>query len=67
MGDELTADEHSWIARDNLRWERAHAIATRFNVDVGGVYHVLRNLEKTPSQRLREGLRHGRLFRAHRG
>jgi hypothetical protein len=33
---------------------------------VSGVYRVLRNLEKTPTERLRAALQHGRLFGIHR-
>ncbi len=61
--DSLTAEEHAWLVADEERWRRAQRIAERHpGVDVGGVYHVLRNLEKTPSQRLRAALDHGRLF-----
>jgi hypothetical protein len=61
----LTPQERTWIARDERRWQRAHAIAARHRgMDVGGVYHVLRNRELTPSERLRAGLQHGRRFRA---
>jgi hypothetical protein len=64
--DSLTPEEHTWLVRDEERWRRAHEIAARnAGVDVGGVYRVLRNLEKTPTERLRAGLQHGRLFRIH--
>jgi hypothetical protein len=64
--DDLAPEQRAWLARDEKRWRRAHAIAAAHpGVDVGGVYHVLRNLEKTPSQRLRDALRHGRFFRSH--
>jgi hypothetical protein len=58
--------EREWLERDNERWRRAHAIAASHpGMDVSGVYHVLRNLEKTPTERLRDALRHGRLFSPH--
>ena len=60
----LSPDQQAWLIRDELMWQQAHEIALRENVDVSGVYHALRNLEKTPSERLRNGLRHGRYFRA---
>jgi len=64
----LTSDERAWLERDEQRWCRAHAIAALDpTVDVGGVYRVLRNLEKTPTERLRAALFHGRLFGIHRG
>jgi hypothetical protein len=64
--DALTPEQQEWLIRDEVRWQRAHAIAARANVDVSGVYHVLKNLEKAPSERLRNGLGHGRYFRADR-
>jgi hypothetical protein len=66
-GDSLTADQRSWLVSDEKRWQRAYQIAARHpGVDAGGVYRVLRNLEKTPSERLRASLFHGRLFSSHR-
>jgi len=60
----LSASEREWLIRDEKRWQRAHEIAQgHAGLDVGGVYHVLRNLEKTPSERLRAALQHARLFR----
>lgn len=64
--DALTPDQRAWLIQDELLWQRAHAIAARATVDVSGVYHVLRNLQKSPSERLRAGLHHGRYFRADR-
>jgi hypothetical protein len=58
---DLSPEEQRWLVDDERRWREAHAIAER-HVDAGGVYHVLRNLEKTPSQRLRAALQRGRLF-----
>ena len=65
--DALTDEEQAWILRDEECWRRAHEIAAAHpGVDVGGVYRVLRNLEKTPTERLRNALTHGRLFSVHR-
>jgi hypothetical protein len=64
--DELSEQERAWVQRNEERWRQARAIASEHpGMDVSGVYHVLRNLEKTPTQRLRDALRHGRLFGAH--
>jgi hypothetical protein len=66
--ESLTPEEREWVIRDERRWRRAHQIASRNSgVDVGGIYRVIRNLEKSPSERLRAALHHGRLFGAHRG
>ena len=65
--DSLPPDERAWIEADERRWRRAHEIAAkRPGMDVGGVYHVLRNLEKSPTERLKAALLHGRLFGLHR-
>jgi len=64
--DRLTPEQRAWVVRDEKRWRRAHEIAqANPGLDVSGVYHVLRNLEKTPTQRLRAALHHGRLFGVH--
>lgn len=70
MGDvtseSVTDDERAWLVNDEKRWQRARTIAARHpGMDPGGVYRVLRNLEKSPSERLSAALHHGRLFRAH--
>jgi hypothetical protein len=65
--DSLTPEQHAWLVADEKRWQRAHNIAERHpGVDAGGVYRVLRNLEKTPSERLKAALMHGRLLRLYR-
>ncbi len=64
--DELTDEQRAWLVQDERRWRRAHEIAGRQEgLDIGGIYRVLRNLEKTPAQRLHTALDHGRLFRIH--
>jgi hypothetical protein len=64
----LTPEERAWLVRDEARWRRAHEIVgSDPRIDVNGVYRVLRNLEKTPSERLRDALYHGRLRRLHPG
>jgi hypothetical protein len=63
----LTDEERAWIVRDEARWRRARDIAAQHpGMDAGGVYHVLRNLEKTPTDRLRAALHHGRVLGSHR-
>lgn len=68
IGDaaELTEAERAWLVKDEETWRRARDIASQHpGMDSSGVYHVLRNLEKTPSDRLRAALSHGRLFGIH--
>jgi len=61
--ESLTPEERAWIIADEERWRRAYAIAGEHRgIDAGGIYRVLRNLEKSPTERLRAGLEHGRLF-----
>ncbi len=62
MGVERDAKEQAWLEHDEELWRRAHAIAARHpGVDASGVHHVLRNLERSPEQRLARGLKHGEL------
>lgn len=62
----LTPEQRAWILADEQLWRRAHRAAERHpGVDVAGIYRVLRNLDKPPSERLRAALHHGRLFRVH--
>jgi hypothetical protein len=59
--DALTQTDRAWLVRDEARWRRAREIAADYpGMDVSGVYHVLRNLEKTPTERLRAALVNGR-------
>lgn len=62
---DLTPEQRALVARMEPLWRRAHAIvADRPDLDVGDVFHALRNLERTPSERLRRALIHDRR-RAH--
>jgi hypothetical protein len=64
---ELTQEQRAWAERMEPLWRRAHAIvAERPDLDVSDVFHALRNLERTPAQRLRRALGHAR-NRAHGG
>jgi hypothetical protein len=48
----------AWAARADQLWQRARKIAaSRPGIDVSGVYHALRNLERPPEERLRRGLK----------
>ena len=67
VNSELTQEQKQWLDADERLWRRAVEIAGRSNgLDATGIYHVLRNLVLSPSERLRKGLAHGRL-RAKRG
>ncbi len=67
--EQLSPEQRAWVIENEQLWRRAHEIAARNpGVDVGGIYHVLRNLKKPPAERLRAALEHGRhFFRAHAG
>jgi hypothetical protein len=55
----LTEAQRLWILADEARWRRAHEVVdNRPELDVGDVYHAICNLERTPTERLRRGLRH---------
>jgi hypothetical protein len=66
--ESLSPEHRAWVIHSEQLWRKAHDIAARNpDVDVSGIYHVLRNLEKTPTQRLRDILGIGQaLFRTHR-
>jgi hypothetical protein len=59
--ESLTPAERDWLIADEALWQRAHRIAGQNpELDVGDVYHTLRNFQRSPEERLRRGLRHGR-------
>jgi hypothetical protein len=67
MQQQLTDAERAWLEEDQALWERATEIALRHpDLDVGGLYHTLRNLQRTPEERLRRSLAHARLRRTQR-
>jgi hypothetical protein len=50
---ELTPEQRAWLEHDNELWRRAYAIVARHpGMDVSDVHHVLRNLERSPEERL---------------
>ena len=63
----LSDAERDWVLADEARWRKAHRIAAeRADLDVGDLYHAICNLERSPSERLRRGLRsRNDLVRAH--
>jgi hypothetical protein len=60
--DDPVSVSGSWLHRAEELWDRARKIAaSREGVDVTGVHHALRNLERSPEERLRRALSFGRL------
>lgn len=63
---DLTAAQKDWLEEDEHLWRRAYEIVARHdNLDVSGVYHTLVNFKRSPGERLRRGLSHGRLRPQH--
>ena len=59
--ESLTPAEREWLTADEALWQRAHRIvAQNPDLDLSDVYHTLRNFQRSPAERLRRGLRHGR-------
>jgi hypothetical protein len=59
---DLTEDQRRWAIEHESIWRRAHEIAGRHpGMDVSGVYHVLCNLRRSPTERMRNGLTLDRL------
>jgi hypothetical protein len=60
--DASTEEElQAWVHRDDALRERARVLAAKLGRDEEGIYRTLKNLQRTPSERLRLGLRHARL------
>jgi hypothetical protein len=56
-GEGQTDEQLDWLLHSAALWREAHSIAAANpGVDVGDVYHSLRCLELSPSQRLGRGL-----------
>ncbi len=60
---QLTPEQRAWVQADLALRAQAREIAGRLQLDEGDVYHQLKQLRRTPSERLRQGLAHGRLRR----
>ncbi len=58
--DLLSSEEQTQVAEEFLLQERAAAIASELGVQMDEVRHQLKQLLRTPTQRLRLGLTHGR-------
>jgi hypothetical protein len=59
----LTPTEREWLIADERLWQRAHRIVAQApELDVSDVYHTLRNFQRTPTERLRRGLRRRRMI-----
>jgi len=58
----LSEANRQWLVADEAVWARSHEIVGRHpHLDVSGVYHTLKNLQRSPAERLRRGLAHARL------
>ena len=61
----LLSPEHRALALEEIEFRRrAQVIAVRTGIDLSDVVHTLRQFARTPDQRLKLGLSHGRHFRA---
>lgn len=61
MGQSLS-DRQAWVTHSESLWRRAHELARLHpEHDPSDLYHALRSLELTPSERLCAGLQRGRL------
>jgi aconitase B len=61
--EQLSPEQQAWARADLALRERASAMAARLGLDPGDVYHQLKQLKRSPSERLRVGLAQGRLRR----
>ena len=60
--DRLVDDElRAWVQRDDALRARARPLAIKLGRDEEGIYRTLKNFQRSPAERLRLGLRHGRL------
>jgi hypothetical protein len=64
--DAIDEDLQAWVLRDDSLRARARDLAVKLGRDEEGIYRTLKNLRRSPSARLRLGLRHGRLHPDHR-
>lgn len=58
------SDHQRWLEHDDALRLQAQEIALRTGRDAEDLYKTLRNLERSPSERLALGLSRGRLGRA---
>lgn len=56
----LTPEQRQWLEDDLLLRRRAARLAEELLLDESDVYHQLKQLRRSPTERLRIGLGHGR-------
>lgn len=61
--EQLSPEQRAWALADLALRAEARKLAVTLGLDEGDVYHQLKHLRRTPSERLRLGLAHGRLRR----
>jgi hypothetical protein len=60
--DQLAPEQQAWVSHSEALWRQAHDLARLHpEHDPSDLYHALRCLELTPSERLHAGLQRGRL------
>jgi hypothetical protein len=65
--DDWSPEQRALAEQLEPLWRRAYAIVARHpELDVSDVFHTLVNLKRSPSERLRRGLFHGRAGAQHR-
>ena len=57
----MSATDREWLERDDALRARARVLAAKLQRDEEGIYRTLKNFLRSPGERLRLGLRHGRL------
>jgi hypothetical protein len=58
--EELTPEQLQWLEQDLSLRQQAAALARELGRDESDVYHQLKQLRRSPRERLRIGLEHGR-------
>lgn len=56
----LTTEQRRWLVDDQAIRERAAQLAAELALDESEIYHQLKHLRRSPIERLRLGLAHGR-------
>lgn len=56
----LDPEQRRWLAEDLEQPSLARKLAAKLALDEGEVYHQLKQLQRSPAERLRTGLAHGR-------
>jgi hypothetical protein len=52
----LSPDERAWVERELTLRARARELAVRLELDVTDVHHQLKQLQRSPAERLKRGL-----------